>query len=69
MTSKRTRGDESRREFIKTMAAAGGAAAVVTVAGKAVANEPVEIAAKSDPKGKQYRVTPHISTYYKKARI
>ena len=69
MTRKRTRGDESRREFIKMMAAASGAAAVLTVAGQAVANEPVEIAAKSDPKGQQYRVTPHISTYYKKARI
>ena len=71
MTRKRAGRDESRREFIKTMAAAGGAAAAVTVAGKAVANEPVEIETKtkSDPKGKQYRVTPHISTYYKKARI
>jgi hypothetical protein len=69
MTRKRARRDESRRDFIRTVAAAGGAAAAVSMAGTAVADEPVEIEAKKDPKGKQYRVTPHISTYYKKARI
>ena len=69
MTRKRAGRDESRRDFIRTMAAAGGAAAAVSMAGTAVAAEPVETEAKKDPKGTQYRVTPHISTYYKKARI
>ena len=69
MTRKRTRRDESRREFIKTMAMAGGAAAVVSVAGTVSADESVEVAMTTDRKGKKYKVTPHISTYYKKARI
>ena len=69
MTRKRTRRDESRREFIKTMAMAGGAAAVVSVAGTVSADESVEMEKSTDRKGKQYKVTPHISTYYKKARI
>jgi nitrous oxide reductase len=69
MTRKRTRRDESRREFVKTMAMAGGAAAVVSVTGTASADESVEMAPKSDRRDKKYKVTPHISTYYKKARI
>ncbi|MGI9263700.1 MAG: hypothetical protein ACR2QU_02150 [Gammaproteobacteria bacterium] len=69
MTRKKARRDESRREFIRTIAATGGAAAAVSLAGTAVADEPVEIETSKDPKGKQYKVTPHISTYYKKARI
>jgi hypothetical protein len=51
------------------MAAAGGAAAVVSVTGAALADEPAAIEPKTDQKGSQYKVTPHISTYYKKARI
>ena len=51
------------------MAMAGGAAAVVSVAGTVSADESVEMEKSTDRKGKQYKVTPHISTYYKKARI
>ena len=69
MARKRAGRDESRRDFIRTMAAAGGAAAAVSMAGTAVAGEPVETEAKKDPKGAHYTVTPQISTYYKKARI
>ena len=59
----------SRRRFLKEMAVAGGATAFATVAGQAVAAdmEPASEQAPSKPSG--YRVTPHINTYYRKARI
>lgn len=69
MAQKRKQRDESRRDFLRTMAAAGGAAAVASVAGTAVAADAVEADKPSDPKETRYKVTPHISTYYKKARM
>ena len=57
----------NRRKFLRDLAAAGGLAAVAGSAGS-VAAEP---AATPGPRVKPatgYRVTPHVSKYYDKAR-
>jgi nitrous oxide reductase len=58
----------NRRKFLRDLAAAGGLAAVAgsTVAGEATAAAAAPVAAKK-PTG--YRVTPHVSKYYDKARF
>ena len=57
-----------RRRFLKGLAMAGGAAAVAAATGTAVAAP--EAAPVSKPEtAKGYHVTPHIRTYYQKARI
>ena len=58
----------NRRKFLRDIATAGGLAAVAGSAGS-VAAEP---AATAEPPAKPatgYRVTPHISKYYDKARF
>ena len=67
-TSKTTR--EGRRDFLKGMAAVGGAATVAAAAGGAIAGtaqEPEATPAQAKPKG--YHLTPHIRAYYDKARF
>lgn len=59
----------TRREFLKGMAAAGGAAALGTWSAGAAADTaqaPAAQAALPEPKG--YRVTRHIRDYYRIAR-
>lgn len=56
----------SRREFLKEMVAASGATAVAAVSGTAMAESPLPAAKPAD---KGYRLTPHVRTYYDKARI
>jgi len=67
MSRKPRRESRSRREFLKELVAAGGATAVAAVSGQALAESPGKPAARSGSRG--YRLTPHISTYYQKARI
>jgi hypothetical protein len=56
-----------RRRFLKGLAVAGGATAMVVATGTAVAAP--EVAPASKPEAKGYHETPHIRTYYQKARI
>jgi hypothetical protein len=58
----------NRRKFLRDLAAAGGLAAV---AGSTVAAEATPSGANAAPAKKPagYRVTPHVSKYYDKARI
>lgn len=58
-----------RRTFLKNVAAAGGAAAALTVTGKVAATDAVSQPADSKPREKGYHETRHIKTYYKTARI
>lgn len=57
-----------RRKFLRDLAAAGGLAAI---AGPAGVTAVAQAAKPGTPAGKPagYRVTPHISKYYDKARI
>jgi hypothetical protein len=57
----------SRRGFLKDLAATGGAVAVASVAGPAVAAPASEEPRPARSEG--YRVTEHVQTYYDKARI
>jgi len=60
--------DEGRRSFLRNVAAVGGVAAAAGAAGAGASTPaPVEGVVEARPKG--YRVTPHISKYYDKARI
>lgn len=59
----------TRREFLKGMAAAGGAAALGTwSAGTAADTEQVSATRESPSESKGYRVTQHIRDYYRVAR-
>lgn len=63
---------EGRRTFLRDMAGAGTAATALVVTGGAVADAeaPTDGSAAdetADPRG--YHVTPHIDTYYRKARF
>lgn len=57
----------NRRAFLRDLAVAGGLAAVAGSTGAATAAEPAADAAPQKRPG--YRVTPHVSKYYDKARI
>jgi len=58
----------NRRKFLRDLAAAGGLVAVAGSAGAAASAPSADTGPKaSKPAG--YRVTPHISKYYDKARI
>jgi hypothetical protein len=59
---------ERRRGFLKGVAVAGGAATVAVAAG-VIAAEPQEARPEQDAAGAGYRVTPHISAYYKTAAM
>jgi len=56
-----------RRRFLKGLAVAGGATAMVVATGTATAAPEVTLASKPAKKG--YHETSHIRTYYQKARI
>ena len=58
----------NRRKFLRDLAAAGGLAAVAASAGS-VAAEPAPTAKPQAKPATGYRVTPHVSKYYDKARI
>jgi hypothetical protein len=66
MSSKPRSETKGRRAFLTQLAAVGGATATIAVTGRAVAAPDTEEAA---PEAKGYRVTPHVSTYYDKARF
>jgi len=60
---------EDRRNFLRQLAAAGGATAAVALTGSQAlaAPEPDAKSAESEPRG--YHETPHIRTYYRTARL
>jgi hypothetical protein len=58
-----------RRAFLKTLATAGGAAAVVTAAGQSAAASTDTDTSSGDAKPKGYQETAHIRTYYRTARL
>jgi hypothetical protein len=59
-----------RREFLKGVAVAGGAATVAAAAGVSVAGaRDAERKEPEAPKSAGYHVTPHIATYYEKAQF
>ena len=62
------RTDNGRRQFIKALGAAGGAAAVATVASQAQAEvvEQPEVEVKS---AQGYQKTDHVRAYYDSARV
>jgi hypothetical protein len=68
MTRKSQVDSNSRRIFLKELAVAGGAAAVVSAMGTAQAAPPTT-APEVKSKAKGYHLTPHISQYYQKARF
>ena len=59
---------DDRRTFLKTLAAAGGAAAAITMTGQSAsaATEADTSSGADEPRG--YRETAHIQTYYRTAR-
>ncbi len=60
--------DEGRRSFLRNVAAVGGVAAAAGAA-SAGASTPVPAEGVVEARPKGYRVTPHVSKYYDKARI
>jgi nitrous oxide reductase len=58
-----------RRKFLRTLAAAGGLAVVAGSGGSVASAAPTAEATQAKPRSKGYRVTPHVSKYYDKARI
>ncbi|NGP54019.1 twin-arginine translocation signal domain-containing protein [Thioalkalivibrio sp. XN8] len=58
-----------RRRFLKGIAMAGGATAVAMATGNAVAAPVVEAPVSKPEPSKGYHETPHIRTYYQRARI
>ncbi len=69
MSSKSRSEREGRRAFLRQLAAVGGATATIAVTGRAAAAPGLEESATAAPEAKGYRETPHISTYYDKARF
>ncbi|MGB5623379.1 MAG: twin-arginine translocation signal domain-containing protein [Gammaproteobacteria bacterium] len=59
----------NRREFLKGLATVGGATALAAVSGTAVAAQPPIDARAEKPRAEGYHVTPHVRTYYDKARM
>ena len=60
---------EDRRAFLKTLATAGGAAAVVTAAGQSASAATVTDTSSGAAKPTGYQETAHIRTYYRTARL
>lgn len=60
---------DDRRTFLKTLAAAGGAAAAVTFAGQSASASTTADTSSEAAKPKGYRETAHIRTYYRTARL
>ena len=58
-----------RRDFLKGVAVAGGAAALAAVGQPAVAGEQQAAATDSPAPSKGYQVTAHVKAYYDSLRI
>ncbi|MGD8309013.1 MAG: hypothetical protein PVG98_06185 [Chromatiales bacterium] len=60
-----------RRTFLRGLAGAGAATTALALAGGAVgdAGEPESAQSEAQPEREGYRLTPHIRTYYDKARF
>jgi nitrous oxide reductase len=58
-----------RRKFLRDLAAAGGLAVVAGSGGPVASAAPTTGATPAKSGNKGYRVTPHVSKYYDKARI
>ena len=58
-----------RRRFLKGLAMASGATAVVVATGTAVAAPQMDAPVSKPETAKGYHETPHIRTYYQRARI
>jgi len=68
MSAKTLDQNKSRRAFLKEIATVGGATALAAVSGGAVAAEVKTAKPAEQTKSRGYHVTPHIRTYYDKAR-
>lgn len=62
-------GLESRRTFLKTMAATGGAVAVTAGMGSAVAAAPEEVSTEISEEKRGYQETQHVRDYYARANF
>ena len=60
---------EQRRAFLKTMAVAGSATAAVVLTGRAAVASPEQDLSPEAAGNRGYHETPHIRTYYSKARL
>ncbi len=69
MSRKSSTYTEGRRTFLKRFAAAGGASAAVVIAGRSAIAAPAEDTGPDKAEARGYHETPHIQTYYKKARL
>jgi len=69
MSNKPRSDTKGRRAFLTQLAAVGGATATIAVTGRAAAAPGIEETPTTAPESKGYRETPHISTYYDKARF
>jgi nitrous oxide reductase len=58
-----------RRRFLKGLAMASGATAVAVATGTAVAAPQMDAPVSKPDTAKGYHETPHIRTYYQRARI
>ena len=68
MTRKSRSKTEERRNFLKTLAAAGGATAAVAISGQAAASPEPDLASEAT-EDRGYRETPHIRKYYRSATL
>ncbi len=69
MTEAKKTERKDRRKFLKDLAVAGGATAAVMVSGGAQAAELEAAEAGAAKADEGYKVTPHVETYYRKARF
>ena len=60
---------DDRRTFLKTLAAAGGAAAAVTMTGQSASAATATNTSSGADEPRGYRETAHIQTYYRTARL
>ncbi len=68
MTRQARKITKGRRDFLKTLAAAGGATAAVAISGQAAAS-PEQAPASAANEERGYRETPHIRKYYRTAKL
>ena len=59
----------SRRTFVKLAAITGGTIALTGISAKKSLSGPAIPASTAKPSDKGYHLTPHIQTYYDKARF
>jgi hypothetical protein len=65
----KSRTDLKRRNFLLSMGAGGAGAVAVLAGGKAALDSVGDKAAQSDAGGKGYRVSDHVRSYYRTARV